>query len=204
MTITVTYQGKTATFTVTVVDSTPVEDPLAEAKANAIAELETLVNGLNRDDYSDEAWAQIQSALAEAKTSINNATDAEALNTLVANAKTTINAVKGNLELAKAAALSALEQYYNSFDKDNYDETGLASLRSAYNDGRDAIEAATNTDAVAAALANAKAALDAVATKPSAPAAKRCGGDIAATSIILSTIALAGVALLVLRKRKED
>lgn len=203
-TITVTYQGKTATFTVTVVDSTPAEDPLAEAKANAIAELETLVNGLNRADYSDEAWAQIQNALAEAKTAINNATNAEALNTLVANAKTTINAVKDNLELAKAAALSALEQYYNSFDKNNYDETGLASLRSAYNDGRDAIEAATNTDAVAAALANAKAALDAVATKPAAPAAKRCGGDIAATSIILSTIALAGVALLVLRKRKED
>lgn len=203
-TITVTYQGKTATFTVTVVDSTPAEDPLAEAKANAINELDTLVSNLNRDDYSDEAWAQIQNALAEAKTAINGATDAEALNTLVANAKTTINAVKDNLELAKAAALSALEQYYNSFDKNNYDETGLASLRSAYNDGRDAIEAATNTDAVAAALANAKAALDAVATKPAAPAAKRCGGDIAATSIILSTIALAGVALLVLRKRKED
>ena len=201
VTVTVTYNGKSATFTVTIIDSS---DPLAEAKANAIAELEALVNGLNRADYSDEAWAQIQSALAEARTAINNATDAAALNTLVNNAKNVINAVKGNLDLAKAAALEALEQYYNSFDKNNYDEAGVASLNRAYNDGKDAIEAATSTDAVAAALANAKAAMDAVQTKPAEQPRKRCGGDIAATSIILSAIALAGVGLLVFKKRKED
>ena len=41
-------------------------------------------------------------------------------------------------------------------------------------------------------------------TVKNAPAKKGCGGDIAATSIILSTLSLAGVALLALKKRKED
>ena len=179
-------------------------EALEQAKANAINELETLVNGLNRADYSDEAWQQIQNALAEARTAINAATDATALNNLVAQVKATINAVKDNLELAKAAALEALEQYYNSFDKNNYDETGVAALTKAYNDGKDAIEAATTTEGVAAALANAKAEMDKVQTKSTAPAVKRCGGDIAATSVILSAIALAGVSLLVFKKRKQD
>ena len=174
-----------------------------EAKEAAIAELEALVNGLNRADYSDEAWAELQDTLADARAAINRATDATALNNLVTAWKAAIGDVTADIKTAKDAAIRALDAYYASFDKNNYDEAGLAALLEAYNTGKANINAAESTDAVAAALVNAKAALDAVNTKPSAPA-KRCGGDIAATSIILSALALAGVGLLVFKKRKQD
>ena len=36
------------------------------------------------------------------------------------------------------------------------------------------------------------------------PAKKGCGGEVIATSVILSALSLAGVALLLIKKRKED
>ena len=180
-----------------------IDQEVEEAKEAAIAELEALVNGLNRADYSDEAWAELQDTLADARAAINRATDATALNNLVAAWKAAIGDVTADIKTAKEAAIAALDIYYNSFNKDNYDEAGQSALRAALDNGKVNIEAATNVDAVAAALANAKAEMDRVETKPSAPA-KRCGGDIAATSIILSALALAGAGLLVFKKRKQD
>ena len=204
-TITVTYQGQTATFTVKI-NLSPA-DQLAAAKASAISEVEALVNGLGQANYSEANWALIQAALAEARTTINACENAEEINAALTRIKAAINAVKtlGEVQLdeAKAAALDQLAAYYNSFDQNNYEEEGLAALAAAYLNGQNAINAAEDTDAVATALLNAKAALDAVETKP-APARRRCGGDIAATSIILSALALAGAGLLVFKKRKED
>ena len=211
-TVTVTYEGKTATFTVKI--NGPVADELTTAKANAIGELETLVRGLTQADYSEANWTLIQEALAEARTAINACESVDEVNAALTRIKAAINAVKtiaqqasddaSALAAAKESALAALTEYYNSFNQDNYDETGLAALAAAYLDGQNAINAANDTDAVASALTAAKAALDAVETKPAAPAKKRCGGDIAATSIILSALALAGAGLLVFKKRKED
>ena len=209
-TVTVTYKegdiGKTATFVVTV-NEAPV-DELAVAKANAISELEALVNSLNQADYSEAKWAEIQSLLSEARNNINAATvdSVNAVTELLNNAKNAINSVSNKateqLAAAKVAAISDLESYYNDIDKSKYNDEGLVNLASALEAGKAAINAANNIDGVNSALANAKVALDNV--EQAAPARKKCGGEVVATSAILSSIALLGVGLLLVKKRKED
>ena len=217
VTVTVSYNGKTATFTVTVSAAQPQPDPLDTAKANALSELDTVVAGLNESDYDAASWASIQAAIEAARSGIRSAEDEATVAAILSQVKSAVEAVKtiaqiedeaaqyaAALAAAKEQALAALQEYYNGFNADDYDEAGLAALAAAYNNGKDAINNATDIYMVTVELRNAKAALDAVETKPAAPAKKRCGGDIAATSIILSTLALAGAGLLVFKKRKED
>ena len=211
-TVTVSYtEGgvtKTATFTVTV-NAQPT-DPIEAARLAAINELRSYVANLGESNYSAENWTKIQDYLAEAPEILAGLDTQEKIDRYVAAFKNYITTIPTSAEDAarqladaKAEALSALAEYYNSIDQTQYDDAGRAALVAALNDGNDAIEAATSIEGVATALQNAKAALDAVAKKPAAPA-RRCGGDIAATSIILSAIALVGAGLLVFKKRKED
>ncbi len=106
------------------------------------------------------------------------------------------------LEAAKNSAIHDLREYYNNIDASKYTQENVNKLASIKDDGERAIEAATSIEAVNSALADAKAKLDAV-EKVSSVKSNSCGGNIMATSLILSAVALIGITLLVLKKRKD-
>ena len=67
---------------------------LDEVKANAIKELNNLVDSLKQENYTSENWALINAKLEDATKKINNATSQTSVNTLLASAKSYINNVK--------------------------------------------------------------------------------------------------------------
>ncbi len=127
----------------------------------------------------------------------------------------TINVSEDPLAVAKQEAIEELNNYYNALDLTKYDDNGRAALEEAKTQGLANINAATTVEEVAAALQEAKAALDAVPeagseptsseseTPEEKPANKGCGGSVIAASVIVSSLTLAGAALLILRRRKE-
>ena len=73
--MTVTYEGKTATFEVTVTEAEEPEPakPDYDALKAAIAAAEKLVEG----DYTAESWAAVEEALADAKAALTSTDQAE-------------------------------------------------------------------------------------------------------------------------------
>ena len=133
------------------------------------------------------------------------------------------------LASAKTTAKTNLEGYKNPED---YRDAEKAQLATIVSEGKAAIDAATTVAGVDAALAHAKSLADALKTKaqyeaeesqsqsgdtpatPGQPAdstpsedntsKKKCGGSIIVSSALVSTLALAGLGLLVSKKRKQD
>ncbi len=102
------------------------------------------------DDYSSENWA----VLTKAKDDGLAAIDAAMLEAEITAAKNTAIAAmeavetlaeQGLRELAqaKAAAIAELEAAFEAYDEDNYSVESWTGLRTAYENGLDAIEAAT-------------------------------------------------------------
>lgn len=180
---------------------------LADAKTAAKAEIEAYATSKGQSNYSEAGWTEIQGYVTMTKQAIDQCPSIAKVNEKLQAGKDLIDTVNTkaveDLKAAKANAKDELANYYNGKDATKYDQEGINALVKAKEDGDAAIEAATTVEAVNSALANAKAALDAV-KQVEPKAGGICGGDIAATSIILSTIALVGASLLVFRKRKED
>ncbi|MBQ7597254.1 MAG: surface glycoprotein [Clostridia bacterium] len=138
---------------------------LAAAKAAAKAELATYKNAA---DYRTAEQAQLAAAIETGNTNIEAATDIDAVNTALANAKLALDAIKTDaqltaeeLEAAKTAAKSALASYKSA---DAYRDAQKTELASAIEAGNTDIDAAADTDAVETALAAAKTAIDAIKT----------------------------------------
>ncbi len=143
-------------------------EALATAKTTAKSELE---NYADPADYRDAQKTELANAIAAGKTAIDNATNEAAVATALANAKTAIDAIKTAAELddeeaaalanAKTTAKAELNDYADPADYRDAQKTELANAIAA---GKTAIDNATNEAAVAAALANAKDAIDAIKT----------------------------------------
>ena len=119
-----------------------------------------------------------------------------------------VNVIDG-LKDQKDAAIKSLNEYYNSIDLSKYSLDNLMKLLSGLRAGESAIRAAKSVEEINAALADAKAYLASIPqeespTPPVTPETKTntCGGDIFATSAILSIIALLGAALITYKKHK--
>ena len=111
--------------------------------------------------------------------------------------------VADSLQEQKEAAIQELNNYYNSFNLSNYSLENISNLLAELKAGEEAIRSATSVEGINAALANAKARLAAIPQKEaSSGSSNACGGNIAATSVILSAIALTGAALLIYKKKK--
>ena len=204
-TITVTYGEFTTTFTVTVNTPTVTSITVSGPTKTTYEKGETLDTAglVVTAHYSDGSEAVITSGYQ--LSAFDSSSKGEKTITVIyegqsATFTVTVNDTLGD---SKAAAIAELQTAYDNLDKAKYDETGLAALESALEAGKTAINGATSVDAVNSELTNAKDALNGIPTKP-VGRTRRCGGDIAATSIILSTLALAGVGLLVFKKRKGD
>ena len=142
---------------------------LANAKTTAKAALESYKDA---SDYRDAQKTELATAIANGKTAIDNATDLAGVEATLANAKTTIDAIKTDAELtaeetaqalanAKTTAKAALESYK---DASNYRDTQKTELATAVANGKTAIDNATDLAGVEAALANAKTTIDAIET----------------------------------------
>ena len=184
------------------------EEAFNNIKAAAKQELDDYATAKGANNYSTAGWQQIQGYVNTGKTQIDSAsTDTEAkINQIVASIKGLIDTVptkaEEELETAKENAISDLNSYYNNIDKTKYTQENANKLATIKENGERAIEAATSVDEVNAALQEAKNNLDAV-EKIETKKSSGCGGYIASTSIILSAIALTGIALLFLKKKNE-
>lgn len=184
------------------------EEAFINAKEAAKKEIEDYATSKGESNYSTRGWAEIQSYVDTGKQSIDsdNCNTQAKINQIVSNVKSLIDTVPTKdveeLEAAKNNAINDLREYYNNIDASKYTQENVNKLASIKDDGERAIEAATSIEAVNSALADAKAKLDAV-EKVSPAKSNSCGGNIMATSLILSSVALIGITLLVLKKRKE-
>ncbi|MCR4911568.1 MAG: Ig-like domain-containing protein [Bacilli bacterium] len=102
----------------------------------------------------------------------------------------------------KNNAKRELNSYYASLNLNKYSDENKAKLAQELSKGISAIDAAADISGVNSALANAKAALDAVPQNQSSGSS--CGGNIVATSAILSALSLVGIVLVVIKKRKVN
>ena len=142
---------------------------LAQAKTDAKDALETY------KDLGDYREAQQNAVILEVtlgKSAIDAADSITAVETALANAKTAIDAIKTDAQLTAEEAAAALAQaktnakaeLANYKDPADYRPAQQTELTNAINAGNDAIDAAADIAGVNTALANAKAAIDAIKT----------------------------------------
>ena len=166
---------------------------LAQAKTDAKAELD---NYKNADDYRAAEQADLANAITAGKEAIDAAADADAVATALANAKAAIDAIKTDAELtaeeaaaalaqAKTDAKAELDNYKNA---DDYRAAEQADLANAITAGKEAIDAAADADAVATALANAKAAIDAIKTDAELTAEEEAAANQVAAGEVIDLI----------------
>ncbi|WP_029072486.1 Ig-like domain-containing protein [Kandleria vitulina] len=139
---------KTASCAVT------VTDPLADAKKSAKADLDTLQNGKNQNDYDAADWTTLTKAITDGKTAIDNATTTEAVTTAKNNAVDAVNAVKTKaqkeLDNAKTSAVNTV----NAVNANDYIAADQQTVTDAKTTALAAIEAATTEEEVTTALNN--------------------------------------------------
>ncbi|MBQ7546857.1 MAG: hypothetical protein IJT41_07825, partial [Clostridia bacterium] len=139
----------TATFT-----TSPSPAALVIEKINAIGTVEYTDASKEKIDAARAAYDSLTN---EQKALVMNATALTAAETAYAELK----AAAAALAQAKTDAKAELDSYKNAADYRDAQKTELADAITA---GKDAIENAADTDAVATALANAKTAIDAIKT----------------------------------------
>ena len=133
---------------------------LAAHKESAKADL----NGYkNEADYSSAKWALVVAAKDSGITAITNATTIEEVNTALASAKTTIDAIDTKV-VELAAHKTAVKLEFDAYIQANYSATNWTSVRVTIYEAKAAIDSANTVEAVNAILANAKTELNAIPT----------------------------------------
>jgi len=163
------------------VDQETSAQALTDAKTTAINALEFYKTKLNDYDANDRSY--ITGYINQGTTKINGATTIPAVNdakdeylgyiTIIkttaqkaAEAQAAAEAAAKELADAKKTAGDSLDVVYGKLSvADYYDENDWNLVVDAYNDGKSAINAATSTDGVTAALSAAKSAIAAVPKK---------------------------------------
>ena len=165
---------------------------LGKAKADAKAELENYIAAIDPADYRLAQQTDLANAIAAGNTAIDEAADIDAVEAALEGAKAAIDAIKTDAQLTaeeqlaseKTGAKQALIDYVNSAD---YRAAEQADLSDAITAGNAAIDAAADTDAVATALANAKAAIDAIPTDAQLTAQEAAAAALAAAKDMLAS-----------------
>ena len=136
-------------------------EELAAYKTGKKAELEKYAEGKGQSNYYSDNWTEIQGYVTSGKTAIDGAADKAAVDSALTAAKADIDAVETRSSIVTAAK-AELSAYV---DKNNYYETEQAEVEAAVTAGNGAIEAAESKTEVDNAVAEAKAAIDKIATK---------------------------------------
>ncbi len=137
----------------------------ADSKEEAKAELE---NYKDPSDYRPEQQTELQNAVNAGKDAIDSAEDVDGVAAALENAKAAIDNIKTDEELTaeelEAAKEAAKEELGNYKDPEDYRAEQQAELESAVSSGKEAVDNAEDIDGVAAALEDAKAAIDDIKT----------------------------------------
>ena len=171
---------------------------LKQEKANA-EYVDELINQIGQIDASSECAAKITNARAayealneEEKSMVTGLTTLQAVEAEFATA----------LAQAKDAGKASVDEVHDALNLNKYSSRNKELIEQLTADAKSAIDEAHSSDEIAQIVADYEAAIAAVPQKQAAK--KGCGGSIVATSIILSTLALAGLGLAISKKRKED
>ena len=104
---------------------------------------------------------------------------------------------------ARQAALDEIDEFVASLNMRKYTQENQELIAQLADSAKALVQQQEYSDNLEQIVADFKAAVAEVPQKK-APAKKGCGGSIVATSIVLSTLALAGLGLAISKKRKED
>ena len=145
---------------------------LAAAKTKAKGELDTLLAGKNEADYDANDWTALTSAISNGKNAIEAATNTDGVTKAQSDAENTVAAIKTKaqkaeeeLAAAKTKAKGELDTLLAGKNEADYDANDWTALTSAISNGKNAIEAATNTDGVTKAQSDAENTVAAIKTK---------------------------------------
>ena len=146
---------------------------IAEEDAEALAAKKTeaksaLDKYVSEEDYYSEEWAEITALIASGKEAIDAAGSITAVDTALTAAKTEIDKIATKAEAdeaARAAALSAIEEYVASFNEKDYTAKDWTAITGKTEKAKAALNTATKetADGIVAAL---KAELDTIEVAP--------------------------------------
>ena len=190
------------------------------AKQLAIEELEAFDLSVYREAEQNKA----KEIINKGKAAILNCQTASEVDALLGKIKNVLGAIQTDagksayeaLADAREAAIKKINDKYDELKTGRYTNANRQQLDIIKDNAVFAVSLALTESEINAVVTEAIAALNAVKRiddpdpddpeepeEPEEPA-KKCGGDIMATSIILSSISLIGVVLLVFKKKKEE
>ena len=190
------------------------------AKQLAIEELEAFDLSVYREAEQNKA----KEIINKGKAAILNCQTASEVDALLGKIKNVLGAIQTDagksayeaLADAREAAIKKINDKYDELKTGRYTNANRQQLDIIKDNAVFAVSLALTESEINTVVTEAIAALNAVKRiddpdpddpeepeEPEEPA-KKCGGDIMATSIILSSISLIGVVLLVLKKKKEE
>ena len=173
-------------------------------------------------DYRKEEKDELNSILADAFNRINNSGDKASVDLIVSETKDRLDELKTareydveELASAKKAAKAEIESYVGLLESNRYSEENVTRIQSLALEARSAVNSATSQEQIDQIVANFKQSIKDIPTndgstfngegytEPSTGGKKKCGGNILATSVILSAISLVGIALVLLKKKEN-
>ena len=188
--------------------------PVPLASVLAKAELEAI----DLTVYRTEQREQVEALIAQGKALIDQCKTADDVDRALARVLALIAKVKTSEEMdldveltpARETAKEELLQYANAKGRKNYSALNWEQIMDYVDLGNLAIDTAMSDEAIATALADAKANIDTVEKLPpdeipdDKPSKKSgCGGSVVATSVVLSILSVAGLGLVSLKKREK-
>ena len=171
---------------------------LKQEKANA-EYVDELINQIGQVDASAACLTKITNARA-AYEALN--AEEKAMVTGLSTLEAAESAFANKLNQAKDAGVAQADEIYAAVNLKKYSKDNQVAIERLVQNAKAAIQNATDSDAIADILEGLQAD---IAQIPQKKAAKTgCGGSIVATSVVLSTLALAGLGIAISKKRKED
>ena len=172
---------------------------LKEEKAHAEA-VETLINAIGEVDATQASKNKVDAAY-EAYQALNQEEKG-----MVSN-KAVLDAALANFDnllgQARQAALDEIDEFVAGLNMRKYTAENQELIAQLAENAKALVQQQQYSDNLEQIVADFKAAVAEVPQKK-APVNKGCGGSVVATSVILSTLALAGLGLAISKKRKED
>ena len=172
-----------------------------------VEELRAIVDALNIDDYSIVNWAYIDEAYTKFVDEAAEAKTVEAIDELFNEAKARIESIKtieeesDALNEAKAQAKQEVREYLDS-KKNQMSSANQTKAEELYRSFVVTVDKITSVSKISIEVTRAKAQIDQLCD--GGDKTKGCGGNVVTTSVVLSILALAGMSLLVFRKREHE
>ena len=172
---------------------------LKQAKSDAEA-VEAKINAIGTVDASGACKNKIN----EARTAYNAlSADAKAMVSNLSTLEAAESAFALRLNEAKEAGKAEVDEIAAGINMKKYSQDNKELISTMISDAKSNIDGASNSEEITSIIETLQANLETIPQKK-APAKKGCGGSIVATSVVLSTLALAGLGLAISKKRKED